>query len=218
MQLSYGTKKENKIILNELIDEAFANHIITSEQIEGPVKMWYCGRKGTGIYSYRVISAPGMLLVYGDVGDYMLQANDRDLVPWLRGAVKSENYLISKFVNKGEIFFPDEAVQLLNDLVLEADEYDKTEGYDEDEDGNKIDGHYGPPARKLRRDVLDEWDAEYDDGPSFAKTFYGAGGDVELIDRTIDYSSSVYWTAGCLKKFIKLLDESQKVADSITCS
>jgi len=218
MRLDYGTKKENRATVAQIAKEALAEHSITPEQTEGPVRMWYCGRKGTGMYSYRVIAAPNMLLVYGDVGDYILQVYDKDLVPWLRGAIKSENYLISKMINKGEVFMPKEAVKLLDDLVNEAKEYDHEVEYDRDEDDEEIEGIHTKEARELKRKVLDEWDKDYGGYEEFAEAFHCAGGESSLTDRTIDYESSVYWTVECLKRFVELLDAKDDKGDSICSS
>jgi hypothetical protein len=184
-----------------MADEAFAKHRIVPEQTEGPVRMWYCGEKGTGVYSYRVVSAPGMLLVYGDVGDYMLQAYDKDLIPWLQGAIKSEDYVIGKMIHKHKIFLEDEAELMLQSLVDDA--YD-----DEDRE----------IQRKIVSYVRDNWNKEYDSVHEFAKAFYEGGGDAELIDCVMDYESSAYWTFECLKKFVELYNELKSDYEDGICS
>ena len=185
------SKKKHRATIAELAKKSLAGHVISPEQEEGPVRMWLCHKPGTGMYHYRVVAAPGMLLVYGDIGDHMLQNHDKDLVPWLKDAIKSPDYLISKFVRRPREFFPDEATHLLNELIKEAEEYN----YDVEE------------AVDFRHKVLDNWNEENDDGHEFGKAFYEAGGDPELIDRTYDYDSSVYWTVECLKKFVELHNE-----------
>lgn len=197
-----GTRKENRAVLAEIAEKAFAEHRLTPEQTEGPVRMWHCGRKGTGMYSYRIVAGPGMLLVYGDVGDYMLQAHDRDLIPWLLGAIKSEDYVIGKMVHKHEVFLEDEASNLLDRLIEEACD---------DEDREEME--------KLAKYVRDNWNKDYDDGHEFAKTFYEGGGEPSLICHTMDHESSVYWTMECLKKFVELYNEQiDKVDEEGSCS
>lgn len=188
MRLGSGTKKDNRKQLTEIASESFADHIITCEQSDLPVRMWYCGRKNTGIYSYRIVAAPRMILVYGDVGDYMLQASDYDLIPWLRGAVKSEHYVIGKMINKGEEFLPDEAEALLNEL---RDRYIEEE--------NNI-------GLSNIESIRDTWDKDYDNLDKFAEIFMSVNEPTSLLGRTIDYESGVYWTMECLKKFIELLN------------
>jgi len=168
--------------------------------------MWLCHRPGTGMYHFRVVAAPGMLLVYGDVGDYMLQNHDYDMVKWLvGGAVNSPDYLIQKFVRKTKIFFEDEAEALLQSHIDEAcDEYERDE------------------AKKFKEKVLDAWqyDREYGHGHDFARAYYEAGGDPEYLSSTEDYDSSVYWTVECLKKFAELYNElrTKSIAGEETCS
>lgn len=217
MRSDSGTKKESRATIAEIAGESLANHVITPEQTDGPVRMWYCGRKGTGMYSYRVIAAPGMLLVYGDVGDYMLQANDRDLIPWLKGAIRSEDYMISKMINKGEVFRPDEAIALLNTLVEEAKEDDEGDLRHEDEEDNNT-YHYSKQAIALKSAVLDEWDPDYGSGEEFARAFMNAGGECSLLSRTVDYESGVYWTMECLKKFVELYEDSKDPVGPSICS
>ena len=148
------------------------------------------------MYHYRVVAAPGMLLVYGDIGDHMLQNHDRDLVKWLvDGAINSPDYLIQKIVhhNRHKDFFHDEAMLLLDKAVTDASDDDEADA-----------------ANKLRNEVLDNWDQEYGHPHDFAKAYYEAGGDPELIDYTMDFSSGVYWTIECLKKFVELYNEYYK--------
>ena len=204
------TKAEHRATITEIAQEALASHVISPEQESGPVRMWLCHRPGTGAYHYRVIAAPGMLLVYGDIGDHMLQANDKDLVPWLHRAINSPDYLISKFVRRPKTFFPYEAMLLLDRLVQDGKDWDEQSGYNLDEDGNEIMGMHEEEARTLKRKVLDEWDPDYDDEHMFARAFYYAGGEASLIESTRDYDSDVYWTVECLKKFVELYDEHER--------
>lgn len=157
------------------------------------MRMWLCRRPGSGMYHFRVVAGPGMLLVYGDVGNHILQNHDKDMVKWLvDGAVNSTEYLIGKFVHRPEVFFPYEATLLLNSMVDEAFDDREREYMD-----------------NLRAKVFDEWSLEMEsrDGHDFAKAFYEAGGDVEYISQTFDYDSDVYWTVECLKKFVELYSE-----------
>lgn len=164
------------------------------------------------MYHYRVISAPRMLTVYGDVGDNIIVNHDKDMVEWLRKAIRSPEYVISKFVYRPTEFFDDSAKELLNRLIEEARETDEELGYNIDEDDNKIIGMYESEATKFKVNVLNDWDSEYDDGHDFAKAFYNNGGDVEYLNSVSDYNSSVYWTLECLKKFVELYDNLHKDA------
>lgn len=186
MKCKHGTKKSNRADITEVARESLANHRLVPEQTEGPVRMWYCGEPGTGIYSFRVIAAPFMILVYGDIGDYMLQASERDLIPWLRGAVKSEHYLISKFVHKQEVYLPEEADLLLKGLAREY-----------------ADDDYSGGLQKIGQ-IRSNWNKDYDGFDKFAEEFVCAGFESELLKSVTDFESDIYWTVECLKKFVDL--------------
>ena len=185
-----GTREKNRKRLAKMANEAFVDHKLVPEQISTSLKMWYCGKKGTGMYSFRVIAAPGMLLVYGDVGDYMLQANDRDLIPWICGAIKSENYVIGKMVHKHRVFLEDEAELLLQRLA----------------------------NKDFTNRVRDRWNKEYDGEHEFCRAFYEEGGEISYLESVMDHESSVYWTMECLKKFVELHNEHEAGNEEGLCS
>jgi len=146
------------------------------------------------MYHYRVIAAPGMIMVYGDVGDGMAQNHDEDMVGWLvKGAINSPDYVISKFTNRPKQFFPDEAINLLEQPIIDAE---KT-----GDDDDRVE------AESFRDKVMELWDREYGHGHDFGKAFYEAGGEAECIDSAYDYEAGVYWTFECLKKFVELYNE-----------
>lgn len=92
--------------------EGFVDHVLT---VEGPSE-WRCGKPGTGIMAFRVLCRPGMIAVWGDLGEWVLRVSDRNPVPWIRGAVRSPGYLLEK-VKAGERkrFYPADAMALLDD-------------------------------------------------------------------------------------------------------
>lgn len=75
-------------------EEVFARHTIVPE---GPGR-WYCGRPGTGCYSFRVVTSPGAVIVHGDIGEAVFCPNERDPLPWLRGVAEHREivYLLCK--------------------------------------------------------------------------------------------------------------------------
>ncbi|KKL79323.1 hypothetical protein LCGC14_2016010 [marine sediment metagenome] len=201
-----GTREKNRKRLAKMANEAFVDHKLVPEQISTSLKMWYCGEKGTRMYSFRVIAGPGMLLVYGDVGNFMLQAHDHDLIPWIRGAIKSENYVIRKMVRKHKVFLDDEAELLLQRLVNDAEECDLT---DDDEVGK---------VRDFTNRVRDRWDREYDEEHEFCKAFYEEGGEASYLESVMGHELSVYWTIECLKKFVELYNEHEAGNEEGLCS
>lgn len=96
--------------------EAFVGHALTSE---GPGE-WRFGRPGTVIYSSRVLFRPGTIIVWGDLGEWVLRHGNKDSLGWLRGAVQSPDYLLEKVrAGKRERFYPADAAKLLKDPETE---------------------------------------------------------------------------------------------------
>lgn len=177
--------------IRSIAKEAFKSHCLTSEQTEGPVRMWLCHQPGTGIYHFRVVAAPGFLAVYGDVGDGMVLMHDKDPIPWLRGAVNSPDYLLGKMVKKQKLFFVREAEKILQEMVDNSASQDEI-------------------TKNINRvsNIEDNWDREIDTEEEFAKALWKCGEDTEMVDRTTDYCNDDWWTVECLKKFIELLGAS----------
>lgn len=202
------TRRERRADYEKYADEAFAEHILTPEQTEGPVRMWLCHKPRTGIYHFRVIASPGTLVVVGDVGDGILCASDKDLVPWLRGAVKSPDYLLSKLVKSAyrKEFVEGEVENMFNNM-LESAGYDSTLTGEEAEEQKE--DSYIRKARKIIEDTKENRCYDYDDrtGHEFCRAFSDAGGDSEYLESLFDYDSDALWTLNCLRKFIELLDE-----------
>lgn len=98
--------------------EAFVDHVLT---VEGPNE-WRCGKAGTVIMSFRILCRTGMVAVWGDLGEWVLRHGDKDSVRWLRGAVRSPDYLLEKVkAGEKERFYVADAEKLLADP--ETDEY-----------------------------------------------------------------------------------------------
>jgi hypothetical protein len=85
------TLAEAKAQIAEMAREAFAQHVC--ERREGG---WLCRRPGTSVYAFWVFTTPGAIVFYGDLGEAILRPSDRDALPWLRGAVRSLDYVIEK--------------------------------------------------------------------------------------------------------------------------
>jgi hypothetical protein len=94
--------------------EAFANHVVTQN---GPGE-WRCAKPGTGVNGFHVLCRPFYVVVWGDLGDWILQCSDRDTLGWLRGSVRSPDYLLGK-CRAGEVtcFYSGDAWDHLNHEV-----------------------------------------------------------------------------------------------------
>lgn len=74
--MSYALlKKVVDAVKNEQI---FDQHIITRER-EG---VWYCGIPHDSNMSFRVVSAPGAIIIYGDLGELIFLPNARNALWW----------------------------------------------------------------------------------------------------------------------------------------
>jgi hypothetical protein len=183
------TIESHKKLISDLAHSAFKDHEIVSEQT-GVVSMWYCGRSdGSNAYSFRIIFAPGCIVVYGDVGDGIYHTYNYDTLSWLRRSANSPQYLIEKMGNKKEKFFPAEAYEILSNMRKESIE-----------------------QAKIAEEIRSNWNtSDFEDcGHEFQKAFWEAGVDTEITQGAFDYDSGVYWSIECLKKFIELLDNEQK--------
>jgi len=140
-----------------------------------------------------------------------LAASDKDLIPWLRSAVKSPDYLMGKIVGaRKRAEFIEGEVEEMFDWMLKCAGYDPTltgEKAKEQEEDSCI-----KATRKVIEDTKENRNYDYDDrfGHSFCEAFHEAGGDSETMDCLFDYDSDTLWTLGCLRKFIELLDKENK--------
>lgn len=110
--------------VQRLAVDAFKDHALTEE---GDCR-WICKRAGGGAYWFRLITAPGSIVIIGDVGECILRpyCKQHQVVSWLRGAVNSPAYFVEKVqASKTSpfAFYPEEAIKWLNDYAKEmADE------------------------------------------------------------------------------------------------
>lgn len=85
------TKKNHRAQIAELAKQAFAKH--TLEQL-GP-KRWRCWN-GTGFYAFRIYELPDTVLLRGDIGTFVIDANGDYDLDWLENAIKSPDYVLEK--------------------------------------------------------------------------------------------------------------------------
>jgi hypothetical protein len=77
--MRYQLLQEVRDRATEHAAEAFKNHVVTKTD-DG----WRFAKPGTSIYSSRIITAPGCVIMYGDCGELMIQPNKQDALRWLR--------------------------------------------------------------------------------------------------------------------------------------
>jgi len=192
----------------EMAKDAFKNHELIEEQVEGPVRCWLCKRPGSSTYHFRVIAAPGALIIYGDVGDNILMAHNRDMVPWIRGSVRSRDYVIEKI--RGEWRHQQEFNPELVDEWFK-DEIKNFKELDEDE---YITRYVVAQARwKEEKQYVDEMTL-----PSIIHEILtdhpenkGLGDDSEAMEFFYEWTPDILWTYHCLECFVRLY-EGKKVS------
>lgn len=87
-------KKDERIsTVNTLAEDAFKNHVLRKEG-EG---RWFCGRPGTGMYHFRLITAPACVFIYGDIGEAVFLCSESDSLNWLLTSVNGgRDYVLGK--------------------------------------------------------------------------------------------------------------------------
>lgn len=91
----YPCEKQHVEQIRDLAREAFRDHQITQNVDQGLYRHWTCARPGSGMYRFNVITEPWRLIVTGDLGVLIL-CREKDMLPWLRGAIDNPDYLSSK--------------------------------------------------------------------------------------------------------------------------
>lgn len=76
-----NTSERHRKTHKTMAEKDFADHVITEEQ----PGVFRCAKPGTGFYAFRIAFLPGgMIVVYGDVGDMMIQRGGNDGEAWGR--------------------------------------------------------------------------------------------------------------------------------------
>lgn len=181
MRVQDETQEEHRAAIAKFAADAFHEHTLTEEAPQ----RWLCAKPGTGIYAFRVCLVPGAILVYGDIGDMLLVRFGGAGLDWLRGAVRSRDYLLGKVpvAHRGEVFLRGEAERVVKEM----------------EDA-------GHSAADALRDALD--DELEDDGPHAFYRAYAHNVDSDVPD-CADFSSELHWCAEALAWFVRTLDAAQ---------
>lgn len=111
------------------VAENMAEHVVTAE---GPGR-WFAGRPKRSEYHFRVLTAPGAIVLLGDIGELILLPHDRDAFAWMCGTLRDGrelSYPLSKIPTdlRQEEFLEDLAEEILAEEVasgaLKPDEAD----------------------------------------------------------------------------------------------
>lgn len=171
----------------------FAGHVIKKES----ESIYYCGKPGTGIMSFRVVFLPGAILIYGDIGELILTQHNLDL-PWLCGSVHSRSYFFEKSRNKTKAFCAGDAAAHLDFLL---DSYRTDYGADS-EDFEK--------QRAYLEAVWEKWDVDNCESYEVENNWYLAYSDYDSEVYVAEHlSSQDIWCWEAAKWFVENLKRSK---------
>ena len=176
------TYAETVALVAELSKKSFADHKLT---LEGPNE-WRCGKPFTVIYSFRVLLRPGAVVVWGDLGEWILRHGDNDSLGWLRDAVHSSDYLLEKVQASKrpvEEFYAADALALLKNV-------------------SEIEDNHGPVVAQKVVEELEGEDAFSLTFEGWNRAWFDAGADEW---NRVEYpSASSLWLVELLRKFVAL--------------
>lgn len=177
-----------KALIATLAAEDFAGH----ELVAAGEDSWWCRKPGTGIMAFCVIVRPNAILIYGDVGEWILRMHGgdaRSTLDWLRGAT-SAHYLCEKIrASHGPVktFYPGDAYRQLAARAA-------TEDFD---------------AAKILNE-LDFTNGE-EDHQKFMEMAYECTGDTEVGLVGMNLSTNSLWLVELLRTFVRLYDANVEV-------
>lgn len=116
--------KPSRVELNELVEHVL-KHLDRHEVTQIGENVWRCARPDSWVYGFYVSRVPGGWRVHGDLGDLFVYRSDD--ISWLRGAVRSPDYLWEKVPEgcKVEHFWPGDGLEALDDMVDDAEPKDR---------------------------------------------------------------------------------------------
>lgn len=177
MDIECDTQAEYRRSVIDGAASDYADHVLSVQQGDGPVRMYRCGLPGSAIYSYRVVCTDGWIAVFGDIGDMILSVNcgheDGAAERWICGASKSPGYVIEKMRTKPERV-----------LLLGA-----------------VTDYVSDMGEKIRGIVQDAIDESPDDGMAICHAVYTATGDPDFFNAVTDEAPVVYRIVAALQQF-----------------
>lgn len=204
------TQERHRKVIKSMAEEAFRDHVIEEER-EG---VFMCRRPGTSFYFFRVAFLPGMTVVYGDIGDLMVEGSEE----WVSRAVCHDlvnDYFFGRVRPvrnwSHKQFLPGEALKELRamhdgvpliedgiDLVQQA----KENGIAVEQTYDWYERIPAPEtAIKIAEDWL-SWDESGQDGDAWGRAYYQRTSDCEFPDCR-DYDSNDLWCYWGLRWFIE---------------
>jgi len=153
---------------------SFAKHRL--DVIE-PDRQWRCWDGESGFYAFRVAVLPGIILIWGDLGTMVVDAGPSYDLGWLRGALRSRNYLLEKCSLEQRV------VLMEGEMRAFAKEY----------------------FNELETSYADAYDwSEFGWNKAMTAYFERTGNTTECTIK--DFDSRAHWCCESLAKFVELLD------------
>ncbi len=185
------TSKEQSALIERLAAESFKDHVLTKRD-DGT---WRCAKPGTGIYSFNVFAAPGVVFVWGDIGEFAFRHSDANGLAWWLYA-GSRDYFLEKLRAcddgaKKEFMFGDAMAHLLEC------ERERRKELDEDREAERprCDCPTPPDGEGCRRRAtvhVETEDEEYDACDACADRF--AADDVKRTPLTYNAKNGLWGT------------------------
>lgn len=168
----------------------FSEHVITGDALNG----WRCGRPKSGFYSFHVIVRPGMVCIYGDIGEGIFRGGEpSDMLGWLRGAVESLDYLASKLQPQRKEFYPGDAFAFAREMLADNEARD--------------DERYAKQWRTIIEEAEDLQEDGMLDGRAWGGLVYEHAPGSDAFDVGTDYASDTLWLIEALRWFVAHLLE-----------
>lgn len=187
-----------------LAKSAFKDHVVHVKLENGLYRHYLCRAPQTGMYHFHVMTFPGRLAVYGDIGDIVWE-REPDTLYWARSAIRSISYFAEKVWSTIRVdeFSPSPAEA----RVREDYEQMRQE---------LLDQH--APIEKLAQleDTREELiAAAHDNGQYFYEAASGCewydGADLPNVE---DYTSSFYWAREALLWFFRNHPDSGPIEET----
>lgn len=94
-----AARKEYRAQVESLAADAFKDHVLT--KMDGH---WRCMKPNTGFYAFRLAELPGLIVIWGDISLFSIAQGVSYNIDWLRGAIKSMEYILEKSSFKRDSF------------------------------------------------------------------------------------------------------------------
>lgn len=198
MSDKWPTKAEHEAMIARLAAEAFASHTLTPEG-DG---RWLCAApkgKRRAFHWFRVIAAPNVIIVCGDLGDGIFECSDRDSIDWLRGSVGSGDYVRSKLrcCDGGSTeFLPGEAVKQAKAWLADAES--------DSGDAETYRALVNEADQLLAWADLHKWE--------WSRMVQDYGLDVDAYAAGDAPSSQALWLTHALSTFVRLLTQAESAS------